>query len=39
MGFKEEEIGSEEEPTPGNRMVIIKDDEITEEGKETNEQI
>jgi len=31
VGFKEE-IGSEEEPTSGDRVVIIKDDEITEEG-------
>ena len=39
MGFKEE-IGSEEEPTSGDRVVIIEDDEITEEGnKETIEQI
>ena len=39
MGFKEE-IGSEEEPTSGDRVVIIEDDGITEEGnKETIEQI
>ena len=31
MGFKEE-IGSKEEPTSGDRVVIIEDDEITEEG-------
>ena len=29
---------SKEKPTPGNRVVVIKDNEITEEGsKETNE--
>lgn len=39
VGFKEE-IGSRKESTPGDRVVIIEDDEITEEGnKETNEQI
>ena len=37
VGFKEE-IGSEEEPTSSDRVVIIEDDEITEEGnKETIE--
>ena len=33
MGFKEE-IGSEEEPTPGDGVVDIEDDEITREGDE-----
>ena len=34
VGFKEEE------PTPGDRVVITEDNEITGEGnKETNEQI
>jgi hypothetical protein len=33
VGFKEEEIGSEEEPTPSDG-VVIEDDEITGEGDE-----
>jgi len=38
--IEEEEIGSKEEPTPGDGVVVINDDEIIEEGnKETNEQI
>ena len=37
--IEEEEIGSEEEPTPGDG-VVIDDDEIIEEGdEETDEQI
>jgi hypothetical protein len=40
VGFEEEEIGSEEEPTPSDGVVVIEDDEITEEGNgETDEQI
>ena len=39
MGFKEE-IGSKEEPTSSNRVVIIEDNKITKEcNKETIEQI
>ena len=37
--IKEEEIGSEEEPTPSNGVVAIKDDKIIEEGNEKTEQI
>ena len=38
--IKEREIGSEEDTTPGNGAVVIKDDEIIEEGdEETDEQI
>ena len=33
VGFKEE-TGSEEEPTPGDGVVDIEDDEITREGDE-----
>ena len=38
--IKEDEIGSKEEPTPGDGVVVINNDKIIEEGdKETDEQI
>ena len=37
MQLKKKKIGFKEKPTPGNKVIVIKDNEIMEEGnKETN---